>query len=174
MVSRSGHAAAGAALAGVLLTLAACSGSPSEDADEATVGTEAPDVATPSPEPTVSPTTTDPDAVPTVAAGTGIPQPVRGQWGINDADCTGDASAAKGLIMIGPDRVEFYESVARLGRIKERDDSRIRATFDFTGEGQTWTMDMVLDAQDNGDTLVRRDYGPDAMPGPLRYKRCRG
>jgi hypothetical protein len=42
----------------------------------------------------------------------------------------------------------------------------------MTGEGQSWTRRMVLDAQDGGKTLARREQGPDAMLGLLRYSRC--
>ena len=65
-----------------------------------------------------------------------------------------------------------YEAVAKIGKVKEADDSRIRATFRYSGEGQTWVQDVVLDAQDGGKTLIRRDFGPDALPGPQKYTRC--
>lgn len=88
------------------------------------------------------------------------------------ADCTSTRGDAKGLLTITAKDVRFYESVAELGEVKEQDANRIRAGFTFTGEGQTWKQDMVLDAQGDGNTLIRRDYGPDAIPGPLEYKRC--
>jgi hypothetical protein len=62
--------------------------------------------------------------------------------------------------------------VAKLGEIKEAGESRIRATFAYTGEGQSWTQDVVLDAQADGKTLIRREYGKDAIPGPQKYTRC--
>ncbi|MCB2076696.1 MAG: hypothetical protein KDE55_03250 [Novosphingobium sp.] len=101
-----------------------------------------------------------------------IPPPVQGRWGLVPGDCASDRGDEKGLLTIGPDKLEFYESVALLGTIKERDESRIRATFTFSGEGETWIQDVVLDAQDDGKTLIRRDYGHDAMPGPLKYTHC--
>ena len=88
------------------------------------------------------------------------------------ADCTSTLGDAKGLLTISAGQMKFYEAVARIGKVKEADDSRIRATFNYSGEGQTWTQDVVLDAQDGGKTLIRRDYGPDALPGPQRYTRC--
>lgn len=101
-----------------------------------------------------------------------IPQAARGRWGLVPADCTSTKGDAKGLLEVSADQLKFYESVAKLGTIKEAGESRIRATFAYTGEGQSWNQDVVLDAQDDGNTLIRRDYGKDAMPGPLKYTRC--
>ncbi len=101
-----------------------------------------------------------------------IPQAVRGRWGLVPADCTSTLGDAKGLLEVSADQLKFYESVAKLGTIKEAGESRIRATFAYSGEGQSWTQDVVLDAQEDGSTLIRRDYGKDAMPGPLKYTRC--
>jgi len=101
-----------------------------------------------------------------------IPEAVRGRWGLVPADCTSTRGDAKGLLEVSADQLKFYESVAKLGTIKEAGESRIRATFAYTGEGQSWAQDVVLDAQDDGKTLIRRDYGKDAMPGPLKYTRC--
>lgn len=103
---------------------------------------------------------------------TQIPETIRGRWGLVPADCTSKLGDAKGLVTISAGQLKFYESVAKLGKIKEAEDSRIRATFSYSGEGQTWTQDVVLDVQDGGKTLTRRDYGADALPGPLKYTRC--
>ena len=48
----------------------------------------------------------------------------------------------------------------------------LRAAFDFEGEGMTWQREVVLDVQDDGATLIRREYGEDAAPGPFRYAKC--
>ncbi|PNU06619.1 hypothetical protein A8V01_03180 [Novosphingobium guangzhouense] len=101
-----------------------------------------------------------------------IPEAIRGRWGLVAADCTSTRGDAKGLLEVSADQLKFYESVAKLGEIKEAGESRIRGTFDYTGEGQSWTQDVVLDVQDDGKTMIRRDYGKDAMPGPLTYTRC--
>ncbi|WP_235523014.1 hypothetical protein [Novosphingobium sp. Leaf2] len=88
------------------------------------------------------------------------------------ADCTSTRGDAKGLMVVSADTLKFYESVAKLGEIKEAGESRVRATFSYTGEGQSWTQDVVLDVALNGKTLTRREYGKDAMPGPQKYTRC--
>jgi hypothetical protein len=106
------------------------------------------------------------------AAPQAIPAALRGRWGLVPDDCTSTRGDAKGLLTIGPDTLTFYESRAKLGQIEEIDDSRIRASFDFSGEGMIWTRDAVLGLKDGGKTLVRREYGEDATPGPLRYTRC--
>ncbi len=103
-----------------------------------------------------------------------IPAAVRGRWGLVPEDCTSTRGDAKGLMVVDATHLKFYESRAVLTSIKERSDSRLRAAFAFTGEGQNWALDITLDAQDGGRALVRRDYGADAMPGPLKYSRCPG
>lgn len=101
-----------------------------------------------------------------------IPESVQGRWGLVPGDCTSDRGDAKGLLVIGPESLNFYESVGKLGRIAERDENRIRASFSFTGEGQSWQHDVVLDVRDGGKTLIRREYGADAAPGAFKYSRC--
>lgn len=148
-------------LAGAALVLAACSSEKAEAPAEGESAVQA--VATPpSPAATVSP----------AEGPQSIPQEVQGRWGLVPADCTTTLGDDKGLLTIGPDALKFYESHAKLGTIAERSDTRIRATFAFSGEGMEWTQDVVLEAQDGGKTLIRRDYGPDAAPGPFKYTRC--
>lgn len=149
------------------LALAACSKQPEAPASTA-APTETEEVFQESPAP-----------VEATEAGEGaavgmseIPETIRGRWGLVSADCTSTKGDAKGLLEVSDDQLKFYESVAKLGEIKEAGESRIRATFDYTGEGQSWTNDVVLDVQDDGKTMIRRDYGKDAMPGPLKYTRC--
>lgn len=103
-----------------------------------------------------------------------IPMALRGRWGLVPLDCTGDPAAAKGLIDVDATSIKFYESVAKLGKVKSGDDSAIDATFAFTGEGQEWALDVDLKIEDG--QLVRKDTGRDAqsVPGPglLKYTRC--
>jgi len=115
---------------------------------------------------------------PSPPADTGTPAPtelpagMRGRWGLVPADCTSTRGDAKGLLTIGPGKLEFYESVGTLDTIMDAEPNRIRATFDFEGEGMTWQREVVLDLQDDGVTLVRREYGKDAAPGAFRYSKC--
>lgn len=101
-----------------------------------------------------------------------IPEAAQGRWGITANDCDPDRDDNKGLMVVGATQLTFYESRGTLAAVSEVEPTRIAATFEFTGEGQTWQRDMVLDVQDGGDTLIRRDYGDGAMPGPLKYMNC--
>jgi hypothetical protein len=151
------------------LALAACSKEP--DAPETQAAATQTEVVSEE-EPGAPSEAPAPQASPSEIAADAIPEAVRGRWGLVPADCTSTRGDAKGLLEVSADQLKFYESVAKLGTIKEAGESRIRATFAYTGEGQSWTQDVVLDAQDDGKTMIRRDYGKDAMPGPLKYTRC--
>jgi len=162
----------------VALSLSACSKQAEQPEATATAtSTSSAQVTEPvlTPEPTeseaVAEPTPAPSATPTAIDGQ-IPAAVLGRWGLVPGDCTSKLGDAKGLLVISPKQLKFYEAVARLGTVKELDDSRIRGTFAFSGEGHAWTLDVVLDVQDSGKTLIRRDYGKDAAPGPLKYTRC--
>ena len=102
----------------------------------------------------------------------GIPVAAQGRWGLVPADCTSTRGDAKGLLIVSATTLTFYESRGTLKAIAERSDTRIRATFAFSGEGMNWTRDEVLDVQGGGKTLIRREYGEDAAPGPFKYARC--
>ena len=105
-------------------------------------------------------------------APTEIPAVMQGRWGLVAADCDPARDDAKGLLAITADKLEFYESVGTLDTIMEAEPTRIRAAFEFEGEGMTWDREVVLDVQDDGRTLIRREYGADAAPGPFRYAKC--
>lgn len=108
----------------------------------------------------------------TVAAETEIPEVLRGRWGLVPGDCTSTKGDAKGLMTVSADKLEFYESVASLGPIKEIDANGISAAYQFSGEGQSWILDVAMSTPDGGKTLIREDTGPEAQPGPLTYKKC--
>lgn len=103
---------------------------------------------------------------------TQIPAAIRGRWGLNAADCERGRADAKGLLTISADKLEFYESVGTLGKVAEADADSIRASFDFEGEGMTWQRDLLLEVENDGTALRRREYGPDAAPEPFRYAKC--
>ena len=101
-----------------------------------------------------------------------IPEAAQGRWGLTAADCTSTPGDAKGLMTVGATRLTFYESRGTLTAVAERAPDRIDASFDFTGEGMSWTRREILEVQDNGMTLVRREFGEDALPGPFTYTKC--
>lgn len=152
-----------------LLALSACnSGEPEAAAPEATPTSE-PTVAAPVPSmvPPVTPET--PSAEVTANQ---IPAAMQGRWGLVPADCEPGRADAKGLMEVGLQKLKFYESLGTLTKITEGTGSRIRGQFSFMGEGMEWQRDQVLDLQDGGKTLIRREYGQDAAPGPLKYTKC--
>lgn len=152
----------------IALSLAACSSEPTEPEVQ---GTDAPIMESAAAggvtaSEAASPASTE------VVADDAMPQGMRGRWGLVPLDCTGDPAAAKGLVAIGADSMKFYESVAKLGMIERVDPQTLVAAFEFSGEGHTWVLDVTLELSEDGQTLVRRDKGPDAMPEPLTYTRC--
>lgn len=132
------------------LALAAC-GSGEEPATEETAATPA---ATPAPLPSE------------------IPAAFQGRWGLSAADCTAEAGAATGLLEITGTELTFHESVGTLEEVTGATNGRFRGDFSFTGEGEEWERDVVLDLRKRGQVLVRREFGEDASPQPIDYTRC--
>ncbi|VWX52187.1 hypothetical protein [Novosphingobium sp. 9U] len=173
------------ALAAVL-TLSACSKSPEQPATQPSSSddlqpvrtspippseaSDVPPAASGSPVASPTPSTT-PSATQSVAANE-IPAAIRGRWGLVPKDCTSKLGDAKGLLTVSATQLKFYEAVAKLAKVKDAGDDSLRGTFGFSGEGQAWTLDVALDVQNGGKTLIRRDTGKDALPGPLKYTRC--
>lgn len=158
-----------------LIVLAAC------DTGSTTVDTTVSEDSAAAPAPTATVTQTAAPAMPTptdtampapLPSATTIPAAIQGRWGLVPADCTSTRGDAKGLLTVEPALLRFYESRGTLKAVKEATDTRIRASFEFSGEGMTWQRDETLDVQDGGKTLIRREYGDDAQPGPFKYARC--
>lgn len=123
---------------------------------------------------TSGPSGSIPVAKPVVDDGKGIPATIRGRWGLVPADCTSTLGDAKGLLEISATKLTFYESRGVLKSTKDRKPDRIRATYSFEGEGQSWNRDMLMVVKDDGKTMFRTEFGEDAMPQPLTYRRCKG
>ena len=159
--------------------LSACSGNADrENADDNASGESAIEGVKPSSDMSETPGETDAQddsapSEPATAGTTAIPDAMTGRWGLVAAACDPKRSDAKGLLEISPRGLTFYESRGSLRDIVESEPGRIVANFDFSGEGMSWQRRMVLDLQDAGATLIRREYGEDAAPGPFKYQRCR-
>ena len=112
-------------------------------------------------------------AVARAAKPTTIPAQFRGRWGINAADCKGDA-AAKGLLMIEANRLVFYESRGLLDRVETyQPPSRFSASYRFSGEGQEWQRSETFTL--NGARLERRTVpaaDQSELVESLTYMRC--
>ena len=158
-----------AKLAGLtfVAALSACSSEPVAPPTDSGTDMPQPVVTGPAATATASPTASAP-----AEGGSIIPVAAQGRWGLVPNDCTSKLGANKGLITISSTSIRFYESTGKLGAITERSDTSIRAAFAFTGEGMEWNRDMILDVKDAGKSLIRREYGQDAAPGPLQYTRC--
>lgn len=102
-----------------------------------------------------------------------IPAQFRGRWGINTADCKGDA-AAKGLLTIQDRQLIFYESRGMLDRAEPSTaPNSFVASYRFSGEGQQWTRTETLTL--SGDKLERRSEPAADQSEPvetLTYARC--
>lgn len=103
-----------------------------------------------------------------------IPAPIRGRWALVQADCVTTHGDAKGLLEISAEGLTFYESRGKLTALHEREPTRIVGDFAFSGEGLSWQRRILLEVQDNGQSLVRRDYGGDDVSGQFHYTRCDG
>lgn len=150
----------------VFLLLAACGG-----ADEAALPSDDESPISVEPDGGIGDGAT-PAAEANQASAAGIPEALRGRWGLVAADCEPGRGDAKGLLVVSADKLEFYESVGTLGEASERTPQRLRASFAFTGEGMSWTRDMLLEAQAGGKALLRQEFGADSAPDPFRYMRC--
>jgi len=156
--------------------LAACQQAPgdrtAEDSATETVPADSSgatdDVARPAPATSPTPTPTSTSGVPEF----GIPVAMQGNWGLVPADCTSTRGDAKGLLRISATTLTFYESVGKLGSIKDRSDTSIRADFEFSGEGMTWNREETLSA--SGNKLTRTERGGDepGSGGPFTYTKC--
>lgn len=108
-----------------------------------------------------------------------IPTALQGKWrrstetSVTSAQCVETANGNMGLVLtIRPDGFSRFEEGGRLIRVHERESDRLRATFDTTYADTPTQGEFVFETQDNGQTLIERQYGDGAQPGILRYRRC--
>jgi hypothetical protein len=116
-----------------------------------------------------------PPAAPEPGIGTGdkaIPAAIQGRWALKAADCAAKRGTDLTALVIDAKTLRFFESAGDLARVRERSANRVVADFKFSGEGEEWDRLMLLVVEDDGKTLVRRDYGEGAAAEPLRYTRC--
>ena len=158
--------------AALALALSACGGSDpvAQSAENTTalpanIGEPAPAIPAPDGSPPVNATAA---AAPVTGDGSiRIPAFLQGRWGMTPADCTSTRGDAKGLLVIDPGHLRFYESVAiPVGNTNASDDS-FSADYRFTGEGRTWQRFESLQLQDK--RLVRTTSNPMAS---YTYAKC--
>jgi hypothetical protein len=102
------------------------------------------------------------------AATAAIPAALHGRWGLTPRDCTSSLGDAKGLLIVNGNELRFYESRAVPAGDAQADSNSISGTFNFTGEGQSWTKFQSLQLQK--DDLVRTETNPTAS---FTYAKCR-
>ena len=101
-----------------------------------------------------------------------IPVALRGRWGMVEADCDPAEMANKGPMEVSPTTLKFYESLGTLAQTSETGPMRIRATYDFEGEGMQWQREILLEGEAGGEALMLTEFGEDAAAEPRRYEKC--
>jgi hypothetical protein len=154
----------------VSILLAACGKpDPVDDKAKNTAGLPAGDQrapdATGAPPRSATPTGT---AAAPASAAPAIPAALHGRWAMAPDDCTSTRGDAKGLIVITPTDIRFYESRAVPGANANVSADSIKGDFTFTGEGQTWTKFEAL--QLVRQELVRTESNPTAS---FTYAKCK-
>jgi hypothetical protein len=151
----------------LMATVVACSGrDPVADGANNVTGLPAANANAPSPPDGSPPTSPSAPAVTRAPSGK-IPAALQGRWGLTPGDCTSALGDAKGLLVINDSELRFYESRAVPGADAQADGDSISGTFDFTGEGQSWSKFEALKLQ--GRDLVRTETKPAAS---FTYAKC--
>jgi len=151
----------------LVLTLFACGKPDPVDDKAAGAASKLPDVNAPAPTTIGEPHVATAPAHPLPAPAASIPAALQGRWGLSPADCVPGRSDAKGLLVISPGELRFYESRAVPGGDVQTDPSSVSGHFAFTGEGQSWTKYEALKL--DKDVLVRTEANPTAS---FSYAKC--
>ena len=102
-----------------------------------------------------------------VTSASTIPTALHGRWGLSPGDCTSTRGDAKGLLIVDPNELRFYESRAVPARDVQTSANSISGDFSFTGEGQEWTRHVTLELREG--KLARTERDPVAR---FSYVRC--
>ena len=151
----------------LVLALFACGKPDPVDDKAAGVAAKLPTVNAPAPSATGEPRAPTAPAQSLPAPAATIPVALQGRWGLSPADCLPGSSDAKGLLVISPTELRFYESRAVPAPGAQADNDSVSGNFAFTGEGQSWTKyeSLKLDKQ----VLVRTETKPTAS---FSYAKC--
>ena len=96
-----------------------------------------------------------------------LPAALQGRWGMTPADCSSTRGDAKGLLTISGGELRFYESRAVPGADVQVEPNSVAGTFNFTGEGQSWSKFQSL--LTDGHKLARTETNPSAS---FSYVKC--
>ena len=149
------------------LTLVGCGKPNPVDNQAAKVAASLPEINSTAPTSIGEPHVNTEAAKPLPAATATIPPALQGRWGLSPGDCTTTRGDAKGLLVVTPTELRFYESRAVPAEGVETDGGSIAGNFAFSGEGQSWTKyeSLKIDKQ----VLVRTETKPMAS---FSYAKC--
>lgn len=151
----------------LILAVVSCGRTEPVDKQAAKAAAPLPDINAPAPSAIGEPHKNTEPARPLPPAAVKIPAALQGRWGLAPADCSGESSAAKGLLVVAPDQLRFYESKAVPSGDVAADGNSISGTFAFIGEGQSWTRYEALKL--NRNVLTRTEIKPTAS---FSYAKC--
>jgi hypothetical protein len=126
-----------------------------------------PDVNVPAPSATGEPHGATEPARAEAAATSKIPASLQGRWALAPRDCTSTRGDAKGLMVITPERLSFFESRAVPASEVNSDGDSISGNFVFTGEGRSWTKYEAVKIEKGA--LTRTEINPTAS---FSYAKC--
>lgn len=150
-----------------LLAIAACSGHRPVDRQANAAAAALPDVNSPAPSATGEPHGKTEPATAMPAPAARVPAALQGRWGLTPGDCTTTRGDEKGLLIVTPNDLHFYESRAVPAADVAVSADSISGNFVFAGEGQTWSKYEALKM--NGNVLVRTETNPSAS---FTYAKC--
>ena len=167
------QASRNAPLFALAMALCACGGTGpvAEEAENAAGLPAPPDVQTTDPTgaapPANAPSAPERSQGARAQASASIPAAFHGRWGLTPADCAPGGGSARGVLVISPDAMQFYESRAvPTTNVGSTGDS-FSADFAFRGEGMDWSKFQTLRLQ--GESLVRTESNPMAS---FTYAKC--
>jgi hypothetical protein len=152
---------------GLVIAVVACSKNDPVDNRAARAGAARPDVKASAPTSIGEPHVDTAPARPLPSPAAKIPAMMHGRWALAPADCTSTRGDAKGLLVITPDDLRFYESHAVPAADIHADSGSIAGNFAFTGEGQSWTKYETLKV--DKQLLVRTEINPTVS---FSYAKC--
>jgi hypothetical protein len=98
-----------------------------------------------------------------------LPEHYLGKWGMTRADCDPDRVDRKGLLVIEPTKLNFYESKGTVMAIDKSAPYDVTVTLSMVGEGQRWNKVTELRLDAAATRLDRIERSP---AGTYRYQRC--
>ena len=96
-----------------------------------------------------------------------IPASLQGRWALAPRDCLSGPAAARGLLVISANQLQFNQSHAVPATEVNADAFSIVGNFAFSGDGRSWTKYEALKVDDR--RLTRTEMNPTAS---FSYAKC--